>query len=418
MSKSDFLQWFKERGFFYQCTDEAQLDNAFSAKKIPAAYIGFDCTAPSLHVGSLIQIMILRKLQLSGIKPIVLLGGATTKIGDPSGRDETRQLKTDDEIQANKDGILRVLKQFISFGDGKEDALLIDNQAWFANQGYIEFLRDVGRHFSVNRMLTFESVKQRLDREQNLSFLEFNYLLLQAYDFVHLSKHHQCLLQIGGSDQWGNIVSGVELARRMGVKSELFGLTTPLLTTHSGQKMGKTASGAIWLDAASLPVYDYWQFWRNTEDADVIKFLRLFTDLPEQEIKALEELEGADINQAKIILANKATSLCHGEQAAQQAYQTASQTFGGSGKSDGLPTFTFARDALEKGMVAYKLLVLCELVQSGGEAKRLIKGGGAKLNDQTITDAEQVISIKHLDAEHTLKLSAGKKKHALVKVSS
>lgn len=422
MAKSELLKFLKERGFFHQCTDEGKLDALLATEKFPI-YIGFDCTAKSLHVGSLLQIMVLRQLQKSGFKPIILLGGGTTKVGDPSGKDESRLLLDEEAIAANMAAFKKIFEQFITFGNGKSDAILVNNDDWLSGLKYIEFLRDVGRHFSVNRMLSFDSVKLRLEREQNLSFLEFNYMILQAYDFYKLYKDYGCRLQIGGSDQWGNIVNGVELQRRMifneqdQVASEIFGITTPLVTTSSGAKMGKTAKGAVWLTEDMLSSFDYWQFWRNTEDQDVGKFLRMFTDLPIAEIEKLEKLEGADINQAKIVLANEATKICHGQQAAIEAEETAKKTFEQGGIGESLPVFEVAKSELEAGIPAYKALHICGLAASGGEAKRLINGGGAKINDIKFDNYDQAVTLKSLNKDGVIKLSAGKKKHAILKVA-
>ncbi len=416
MDSSLLLKILKDRGFFYQATNEQGINDYLKTAKNGNIYIGFDCTASTLHIGSLVQLMILRQVQKLGLKPIILLGGATTLIGDPSGKDETRLIQTPEKVAENLNGIKNVIGQFIKFGDGASDAILVNNISWFENIKYLEFLRDVGRHFSVNRMLSFESVKMRLDREQNLSFLEFNYMLLQAYDFVELYRKHQCRIQIGGSDQWGNIVSGVELARRVGIKDELFGITTPLVTTASGQKMGKTASGAVWLTAKDLFPYDYWQFWRNTEDKDVGKFLRLFTELDLNEIERLEKLQGSDINQAKIILANEATKICHGGEAAEKACTTATQTFAEGKIGEDLPVVNLNSADLKQGISFYKLLFEANLCESGGAAKRLITGGGAKINDNKITDPEYLVGVKDLSADNVIKLSAGKKKHAVVSI--
>lgn len=418
MAKSEFLRIFNERGFFHQCTDEEGLNKLLSTKG-QRVYIGFDCTATSLHVGSLIQIMILRWLQKCGHKPIVLLGGGTTKVGDPSGKDETRKLQTGDAIQKNMDGIKSLIGKFIKFGDGETDAILVNNDDWLGSLKYIDFLRDIGSHFSVNRMLSFESVKMRLDREQNLSFLEFNYMLLQAYDFVKLYGEYGCRLQIGGSDQWGNIVNGIDLQRRLhpgeGEERDIFGLTTPLITTASGAKMGKTASGAVWLTADMVSPYDYWQFWRNTEDKDVGRFLRLFTELDIAEIEKLEALEGADINQAKIVLANEATKICHGEQAAIDSEETARKTFEQGGIGDSLPVVEIAKSELELGIPAFKILMQAGLADSGKAAKRLIQGGGGRINDNKIEDEMMQIGLDYINSDGVIKLSSGKKKHALVK---
>ncbi|TAN56215.1 MAG: tyrosine--tRNA ligase [Rhodospirillales bacterium] len=405
--RSDFLNAAKARGYVHQCTDEAQLDQRLMAGVVPA-YIGFDCTAPSLHVGSLVSIMLLRLLQKSGHKPIVLMGGGTTKVGDPSGKDESRKLLSDEDIASNMAGIKNVFSRFLTFGDGPTDAVMVNNADWLDGLSYIAFLREYGRHFTINRMLTFDSVKMRLEREQPLTFLEFNYMILQAYDFVELARRRGCLLQMGGSDQWGNIVNGVELGRRA-EGHDLFGLTTPLLTTSSGAKMGKTAAGAVWLNPDMLSSYDYWQYWRNTEDADVGRFLRLFTELPEDEIKRLETQEGSGINEAKKILANEATRMAHGDEAARAAAETARKTFEEGTMGDDLPTVT-----LEGEETVYALLVRAGLAASNGEARRLIKGGGIKLNDAPVSD--EMAKLKPADlANGPAKLSAGKKRHALVK---
>jgi tyrosyl-tRNA synthetase len=411
--RSEFVRTVVERGYLHQCTDLEGLD-ALAAEATITAYIGFDCTAPSLHVGSLVPIMLLRRLQRAGHKPIVLMGGGTTRIGDPSGRDEARKLLTDEEIAANMAGIRQVFARFLDFGDGPSGALMVNNADWLDHLAYIPFLRDYGRHFSVNRMLTFESVKLRLDREQPLSFLEFNYMVLQAYDFVELARRYGCVLQMGGSDQWGNIVSGVELARRID-GGQLYGLTTPLMTTASGAKMGKTAAGAVWLSADLLSPYEYWQFWRNTEDADVGRFLRLFTELPLAEIARLERLEGAAINDAKVVLADEATRLAHGEAARDAAAETARRTFAEGSAGDELPTVEVGRAELAAGMPAFELFRRAGLAGSNGEARRLIKGGGAKLNNAPIAEETQAITHADLDAGGMLKLSSGKKRHAIVR---
>ncbi len=377
------------------------------------AYIGFDCTADSLHVGSLLPIMLLRHLQKSGHKPIVLMGGGTTKVGDPSGKDEARKLLSDDDIARNMAGIKTVFGKFLTFGDGPTDAVMVNNANWLDGLNYIAFLRDYGRHFSVNRMLSFDSVKLRLEREQPLTFLEFNYMILQAFDFLELARRHRCALQMGGSDQWGNIVNGVELGRRV-EGFDLFGLTTPLMTTASGAKMGKTAQGAIWLNADKLSPWDYWQFWRNTEDADVSRFLRLFTELPLDEIARLEALQGADINEAKKVLANAATLLAHGEDAARQAAETARRTFEEGALADSLPTVTIPGPELDAGLPAFALFTKAGLAASNGEARRLIKGGGAKVNDSPVTNEVELIGRDHLQ-DGVIKLTAGKKRHVLVK---
>ncbi len=413
--KSEFIRGVEARGFLHQCTDLDGLDALTSQGKPLTAYIGFDCTAPSLHAGSLVSIMLLRLFQKCGHKPIVLMGGGTTKVGDPSGKDEARKFLDDSDIKANMAGIKDVFAKFLTFGDGPTDAVMVDNSDWLDALDYIPFLRDYGRHFSVNRMLGFDSVKLRLEREQPLSFLEFNYMVLQAYDFLELARRHDCRLQMGGSDQWGNIVSGADLARRVD-GLELFGLTTPLLTTSSGTKMGKTADGAVWLNDDMLSVYDYWQYWRNTEDADVGKFLRLFTELPLDEIKRLEKLKGEEINEAKKVLADAATALCHGEDAANAAAETARKTFDEGTQGDGLPTTEVPQADLDAGIPAFELFKRAGLASSNGEARRLIKGGGARLNDAAIESETRTITTEDLDADGTIKLSAGKKRHALVKV--
>ena len=382
---SEFLKTLDERGFIAQCTDAEALDAAAN-EGIVTGYIGYDCTAPSLHVGNLISILMLRRLQHAGHRPIVVIGGGTTKVGDPSGKDESRQLLTQDKIDENKKTIKATFERFLTFGDGPTDAILVDNDEWLSELNYIEFLRDYGRHFSVNRMMSFESVKLRLEREQPLSFLEFNYMILQAYDFLELNRRYGCMLQMGGSDQWGNIVNGIELTRRTD-QNTVFGLTTNLLTTSSGAKMGKTAQGAVWLNDDMLPVYDYWQFWRNTEDADVGRFLRLFTELPLDEINRLEALEGAEMNDAKKILATEATAMCHGRMAAEKAEATALETFEGGGASADLPSVNVSASELKDGMGLLQAFVLAGLAKSNGEARRLVQGGGAKVNDapQTTT---------------------------------
>ena len=409
---SDFLRTLQERGFIHQCTDLAGLD-ALCLKGPVAAYIGFDCTADSLHVGSLLPIMMLRWLQKTGHKPIVLMGGGTTKIGDPSGKDEQRQLLTPERIDANMAGIKRIFGRYLSFGDGPTDAVMVNNADWLDKLGYIDMLRGIGPHFTINRMLTFDSVRLRLDREQPLTFLEFNYMILQAYDFTELFRRHRCVLQMGGSDQWGNIVNGVELGRRTD-QAELYGLTTPLLTTASGAKMGKTAAGAVWLTDDKLPAYEFWQYWRNTEDADVGRFLRLYTELPLGEVRRLESLEGAEINEAKKILANAVTTLAHGAEAAEAAAETARRTFEQGAAAEGLPTVEITSADLAAGMAVVDLLVAAGMAPSKGEARRLIKGGGARLNDQPVTDEAAKASAADL-VDGVIKLSAGKKRHALVK---
>jgi len=411
--KSDFLKTISERGYIHQCTDLAGLDAVYSAGVPVPAYIGFDCTADSLHVGSMVPIMLLRRLQQSGHKPIVLMGGGTTKVGDPTGRDSARQMLSNADIAHNMAGIKTVFEKFLSFGDGPTDAIMINNADWLDKLNYLEFLRDYGRHFSINRMLTFDSVKLRLERETPMSFLEFNYMILQAYDFLEINRAHKCRLQMGGSDQWGNIINGVELGRRVD-GSELFGLTVPLITTASGAKMGKTAQGAVWLNEGRLPAYDYWQFWRNTEDADVGRFLKLFTDLPMDEIRRLEALQGAEINDAKKILANQATRLCRGEAAAKEAEETARKTFEQGQVGDALPSVEVEAAALASYAVI-DAMVATGLAASKGEARRLIKQGGVKVNDAPLADTEAKL-VPAQAADGQIKLSAGKKRHALVKV--
>jgi len=414
--RSDFMRVLEERGYIHQCTDGAALDAlAGSGSSGPlSAYIGFDCTATSLHVGSLVQIMMLRWLQKTGHQPIVLMGGGTTRIGDPSGRDESRQLLTPEKINENKAGIQRCFERFLTFGDGPGDAIMVDNAVWLDELDYVPFLREVGRHFSINRMLTFDSVKLRLDREQPLTFLEFNYMILQAYDFMELNRRLGCRLQMGGSDQWGNIVNGVDLTRRMG-GSESFGLTTPLITLSSGAKMGKTAKGAVWINEDMLSAYDYWQFWRNTSDADVGKFLRLFTELPLDEIARLEALDGAELNDVKKLLANEATTLCHGKNAAAAAEDTARKTFEEGGAGGDLPEIPVSTAALESGISLIDLMLDAGLATSKGEARRLVRGGGARINDEQVKDEARVVSGADLGPEDVVKLSAGKKRHALVR---
>jgi len=401
--KSDLLRTLSERGYIHQITDPSGLDD-LAVHRIVPGYIGFDATAPSLHVGSLVQIMMLRRLQQTGHKPIVVMGGGTTKVGDPSGKDESRKLLDNAGIAANIASIRRIFDRFLTFGDGPTDAVMVDNADWLDTLEYIPFLRDIGRHFSINRMLTFDSVKLRLDREQPLSFLEFNYMILQAYDFLELSRRFQCRLQLGGSDQWGNIVNGIDLTRRIdGV--ELYGLTTPLITTADGSKMGKTAAGAVWLHEDSLSAYDYWQFWRNTDDRDVGRFLRLFTDLPLDEIARLEGLDGAEINEAKKQLATAATALCRGIAAAEEAAETARRTFEEGAAGSALPTLK-----VEGQISLVDALVGLSLVASKGEAKRLIKGGGARVDGKQITDEAYVITIM----DQSCRVSAGKKAHGLL----
>ena len=458
MAQPDFLSIIKSRGFFHQCTDEAGLASLTGEQKPVPAYIGFDCTAKSLHVGSLMQIMLLRWWQKCGHKPIVLMGGGTTKVGDPTGRDESRPQLTDADIQANMDGIKQVFVKFLTFGDGPSDAVMVNNDEWLSGIRYLDFLRDYGRHFSINRMLTMDSVKLRIDRDQHMSFLEFNYMILQAYDFVELNKHYGCRLQMGGSDQWGNIVMGTDLHKKMEVRKswastarnkklefvettglseddafkkahkvsnelddeiyeskKIFGLTSPLMTTASGAKMGKTASGAVWLSADILSPYDYWQFWRNTEDADVGKFLKLFTELDVAECERLGALQGAEINEAKKILATEATTLLHGREAAELAARTAQETFERGGTSADLPEVLIPAVELEAGMPAYAFFVKIGFATSNGEARRLIAGKGARINDAVVEEPDMTVSRALLLDSGFIKASSGKKKHVLVK---
>jgi tyrosyl-tRNA synthetase len=412
MATSDFLTEASERGFVFQCTDAEALRARMQEGPI-TAYIGFDCTADSLHVGSLVQIMILRLLQRHGHRPLVLMGGGTTRIGDPSGKDESRQLLSDEQIAANMAGIKRCFAPFLRFGDGPSDAFMDNNADWLDRLGYIPLLRDVGVHFTINRMLSFDSVRLRLEREQPLTFLEFNYMILQSYDFRELNRRHSVVLQIGGSDQWGNIVSGIDLARRTD-GTHLFGLTTPLIATASGAKMGKSAQGAVWLTSDRLSPYDYWQFWRNTEDADVGRFMRLFTDLPLPEIVRLEALGGVEINEAKKVLATEATALAHGRDAAEQAAETARRAFEEGEAAATLPSISVPRGELEAGIPAFRLFVTAGLAASNGEARRLIRGGGARVNDQAVSDESHVISAADMRNE-AIKLSAGRKHHRLVR---
>jgi tyrosyl-tRNA synthetase len=412
-ARSAFLQTASERGYVHQCTDPEVLDRRF-ATGVVTAYVGYDCTADSLHVGSLVSIMLLRLLQKCGHRPIVLMGGGTTRIGDPSGKDEARQLLDDATIARNMAGIRAVFAKFLDFGDGPSDAMMVNNADWLDDLRYLPLLRDVGRHFSVNRMLTQDSIRLRLERDQPLSFLEFNYPILQAYDFVELARRFGCEVQIGGSDQWGNIVGGVELGRRMDGRT-LFGLTTPLIATASGAKMGKSAQGAVWLNADKLSPYEYWQFWRNTEDADVGRFLRLFTELPLGEIWRLERLEGGEINEAKKVLATEATALAHGRAAADAAAETARAVFEEGSAGAELPQTSVARDALERGIGAVELLARAGLAGSNSGARRLIRGGGARLNDSVIADEARLVTSADLGADGMIKLSAGRKRHALIR---
>jgi tyrosyl-tRNA synthetase len=411
--ESDFLRTLEERGFIHQQTDAGALDAA-ARRGVVTAYVGYDATADSLHVGNLVTIMLLRHLQRTGHRPIVLMGGGTTKVGDPSGRDETRQLLTEEQIGANIASIRRIFEHYLSFDAGPTGAVMVNNDDWLSKLEYIPLLREVGRHFSINRMLTMDSVRLRLEREQPLTFLEFNYMILQAYDFVELNKRHGCTLQMGGSDQWGNIVQGVELGRRLR-DAEMFGLTAPLITTASGAKMGKTASGAVWLNADMKSPYEYWQFWRNTEDADVPRFLKLFTTLPLGEIDKLASLKGAEINEAKKALADAATTLLHGADAARQAAETARQTFEEGAIAQNLPTVEIPRSELQAGSGVLALFVKAGLVASNGEARRQIKGGGLRVNDIAVTDEKMTLSADNLTTEGVIKLSLGKKRHVLLK---
>jgi len=410
--KSEFIATMMERGFLADCTDYQGLDDAFAAGVVPA-YIGFDATATSLHVGSLIQIMMLRWLQKTGHKPITLMGGGTTKVGDPSFRADERPLLGPEQIDANIAGIKQVFASYLTYGDAPSDALMINNAEWLDGLNYLDFLRDIGRHFSINRMLSFESVKSRLDREQSLSFLEFNYMILQAYDFLELNRRYGCLLQMGGSDQWGNIVNGIDLTRRV-LDHEIYGLTSPLLTTSDGKKMGKSQAGAVWLNADLCSPYEFWQFWRNTTDADTGRFLKLYTELPVDECDRLGALEGSEINAAKIILANEVTTLLHGADAAKAAEATAREVFEKGGVGDDLPTLTLAADEVSDGISIVQLIVRAGLAGSGKEAKRLIAENGARMNDEPLTNAGLMIDAAALATP--IKLSAGKKRHALVQL--
>jgi tyrosyl-tRNA synthetase len=412
MSSSDFLAEATARGFVHQSTDSEALDAALKAGVV-SAYIGFDCTADSLHVGNLVGIMSLRLLQRHGHRPVVLMGGGTTRIGDPSGKDESRQLLTDAQIAANMAGIRRCFTPFLRFGDAPTDAVMVNNDDWLSALGYIPLLREVGTHFTINRMLTFDSVRLRLEREQSLTFLEFNYMILQSYDFRELHRRLGVTLQMGGSDQWGNIVAGVELVRRTD-GAQVFGLTTPLITTASGAKMGKSAQGAVWLAGDRLSPYDYWQFWRNTDDADVGRFLRLFTDLPLSDIARLEALAGAEVNEAKKVLATEATALAHGRTAAEAAADTARRAFEQGEAAATLPSVEVSREELAAGVPAFRLFERAGLAKSGGEARRLIRGGGARVNDAAVTDEAQMVSLADLRGD-AIKLSAGRKQHRLVR---
>lgn len=412
MPSSDFLAEATARGFVHQCTDTEALGAALRAGTV-TGYVGFDCTADSLHVGNLVGIMILRLLQRCGHRPVVLVGGGTTRIGDPSGKDESRQLLSDEQIAVNMAGVRQCFAPFIHFGDGASDAIMVNNADWLDGLGYISLLRDVGAHFSMNRMLTFDSVRLRLEREQPLTFLEFNYMILQSYDFRELRRRLNVTLQLGGSDQWGNIVAGIELIRRTD-GAPAFGLTTPLITTASGAKMGKSVSGAVWLRSDRLSAYEYWQYWRNTEDADVGRFLRLFTDMPLHEIARLEQLRDAEINEAKKILATEATALAHGRDAAESAAETARRAFEAGEAAETLPSVAVPRDELAAGIPAFRLFTLADLAKSNGEARRLIRGGGARVNDAPVTDEGQVITLSDLRGD-AIKLSAGRKQHRLVR---
>ncbi len=412
--KSDFLRILESRGFIHQASEPDALD-ALAAESRITAYIGFDCTARSLHVGSLLPIMMLYWLQQTGHRPITLMGGGTTRIGDPSGKDEARRFLSEAAIEENLRGIRAIFTKFLTFGDGPTDALMVNNADWLSNLNYIDFLRGVGRHFSVNRMLTFDAVKLRLERQHELSFLEFNYMVLQAYDFVELNKRYGCALQMGGSDQWGNIVNGIDLGRRL-ANAQLFALTSPLLTTSSGAKMGKTAAGTVWLDAGMLSPYDYWQYWRNSEDGDVTRFLKLFTVLPLEEISRLAALKGEEINEAKKLLATEATALVHGRAAAVEAAETARKTFEEGGLAETLPTIEIPRGDLDRGLgVLTAFAEKTGLVSSNGEARRQIKAGGLRVNDQAVTDETSVLTLGDLTAEGVLKLSLGKKRHVLLR---
>ena len=414
--KSDFLQVLLQRGFVHQCSDFSGLDEKALAGGLKA-YIGFDCTAPSLHVGSLLPIMMLSWLQKTGGQPLPLMGGGTTRVGDPSGKDESRKLLRVEQINENKASIHKIFERFLTFGAGSADACMLDNADWLAGLNYIEFLRDVGRHFSVNRMLTMDSVKMRLQREHELSFIEFNYMCLQAYDFVEINRRYGAVLQMGGSDQWGNIVTGLDLGRRMGAP-QLYALTSPLLTTSSGAKMGKTAAGAIWLNADMLSPYDYWQYWRNSEDADVSRFLKLFTFLPMDEISRLEKLEGSEINEAKKTLATEATALVHGRDAAEQSAHTARTTFEEGATALSLPKISISQAEFELGFGVLSAFVKAGLATSTGDARRQIKGGALRINDVVVTDERGVLSEDDFKNDGVVKLSAGKKKHILIELNS
>ncbi|YBV97571.1 tyrosine--tRNA ligase [Phyllobacteriaceae bacterium JZ32] len=411
--KSDFLRTLSERGFIHQISDETGLDTLFQ-KEIVTGYIGFDPTAPSLHAGGLIQIMMLHWMQQTGHRPIALMGGGTGMVGDPSFKDEARKLMTEETIASNMEGIKKVFSNYLTFGEGKTDAIMVNNADWLRDLNYLEFLRDVGRHFSVNRMLSFDSVKLRLEREQSLSFLEFNYMILQAYDYVELYKRYGVRLQMGGSDQWGNIINGVDLGHRM-LDTQFYALTSPLLTTASGAKMGKSLSGAVWLNADMLSPYEFWQYWRNTEDADVERFLKLYTTLPLDEIARLASLGGAEINETKKILATEVTALLHGRKAAEEAAETARKTFEEGALAENLPSVEIPRDTLQAGMGVQALLVTAGLASSNGEARRHIQGGAVRINDEAVKDERATIGADQLTADGVIKLSLGKKKHVLVR---
>ena len=406
-----FLKEFKDRGYFYQCTSENELSKILDKEKIKG-YIGFDCTAESLHVGSLLQIMCLRLMQKHGHQPIVLIGGGTTRIGDPSGKDKTRKILSENEIAKNIKNIEKILKNFLDSNDPKTKPLFVNNYSWLKELNYISFLRDIGKHFTINKMLTFESVKTRLDREQSLSYMEFNYMILQAYDFLELNKKEKCTLQIGGSDQWGNIVNGTELIKRYSGKIA-YGLTTPLITLATGSKMGKTETGAIWLDKNLLSSYDYWQFWRNTDDRDVIKFIKMFTDI---DLKKISQIEDDDINKLKILLANEATSMLHGKQAANKAQETAKKTFESGSIGSDLPSIKFTKKEIESGINLIDLVIVSKLLNSKSEVRRTIKNRGIKINNEIIDDEKLIVSKEYFDKENFLKLSHGKKKHVIIKI--
>ncbi len=412
--QSDFLSIMSARGYIEQCTNETELDESIHQGMV-TGYIGYDCTAPSLHIGNLISIMMLRRFQQAGHRPIVLIGGGTTKVGDPSGKDETRQLLTQEQINKNKQTIKNTFERFLDFDSGKENAaILVDNDEWLSSLNYIEFLRDYGKHFSINKMLSYDSVKLRLEREQNLSFLEFNYMILQAYDFVELNRKYKCTLQMGGSDQWGNIVNGIVLGRRCD-QASLYGLTTALLTTASGAKMGKTAQGAVWLNADMLSVWDYWQFWRNTEDADVGRFLRLFKDLPLEKIEKIEALQGTEINEAKKILATEATALLHGHEAAEKSKKAAQDLFEKGKNSADLPSLKLEESFLQKGAGLLKTMTDAGLSKSNSDARKLVQSGAVKINDICVNDIKRMITTDDITENKSIKLSVGKKRHMLLK---